>query len=329
MGRRFLAATAGPTEAEKDGRKERRRRKDKKKRRDRKRKRRASKKENENENPVFRRQTKDGTTSLAILPPGEDATIDAETRMTTLGNVLGRVRVGTSYLYGFREDKRNIVKAMYPLSYNFYSSYGPSYDSTFSNLTLEESHLVQTGDKFKATQTKQYADIIRSVCLDDYTNTFVDHMIDILEGKEGPAAPAATTDDAEAAADSERIDFAALKSLSDDGIDMSFLDNLQTEYELLDPDKRKDDASVEERLDLTAELLQNLKNTQNARLSACPNTNLNLVPAPSDTEMKLASRVLENLSSIINNTTPAHLVNIPAIRKAMGINVGGGVQPVE
>ena len=25
-------------------------------------------------------------------------------------NFVGRVKVGTSYLYGFREDKRNIVK---------------------------------------------------------------------------------------------------------------------------------------------------------------------------------------------------------------------------
>ena len=51
---------------------------------------------------------------------------------------------------------------MYPINYNFFSSYGPSYDSTFSNLTLEESQLVQTGDKFRANQTKQYADLIRS-----------------------------------------------------------------------------------------------------------------------------------------------------------------------
>ena len=88
-------------------------------------------------------------------------------------------------------------------------------------------------------------------------------MIDILEGKEvPPAANSAAGGPAVAASDPERIDFAALKSLSEDGIDMSFLDNLQTEYELLAPDKRKDDASVEERLDITAELLQNLKNTQ-------------------------------------------------------------------
>ena len=51
---------------------------------------------------------------------------------------------------------------MYPINYNFFSSYGPSYDSTFSNLTLEETQLVQTGVRFNK-QTEEYADIIRSV----------------------------------------------------------------------------------------------------------------------------------------------------------------------
>ena len=52
------------------------------------------------------------------------------------------------------------LKAMYPINYNFFSSYGPSYDSTFSNLTLEETQLVQTGVRY-SKQTEEYADIIR------------------------------------------------------------------------------------------------------------------------------------------------------------------------
>ena len=46
------------------------------------------------------------------------------------------------YLQGFREDRRNVSKAVYPLYYGAYSSHGPTYDSTFANLTKEETELI-------------------------------------------------------------------------------------------------------------------------------------------------------------------------------------------
>ena len=38
-----------------------------------------------------------------------------------------------------------------------------------------------------------------------------------------------------------KVDFDSLKSLSDDGIDMSFLDSLKKEYEDTDPEKQLQD----------------------------------------------------------------------------------------
>jgi len=84
----------------------------------------------------------------------------------------------------------------------------------------------------------------RSVCLGDYTNTFVDHIIDIFEVKDDVMEVTEVTDDNSAskteptAASSDdiptppptattEIDFEALKTLSEEGIDMSFLDALQ------------------------------------------------------------------------------------------------------
>ena len=100
--------------------------------------------------------------------------------------------------------------------------------------------------------------MFRSVCLGDYTNTFVDHIIDIFEVKEDlveedtevvvmedvkpcssdvtvvpmTSESSSSSEDVAVASMSENstagdIDFDALKSLSDEGIDMSFLGSLQ------------------------------------------------------------------------------------------------------
>lgn len=89
--------------------------------------------------------------------------------------------------------------------------------------------------------------MLRNVCLGDYTNTFVDHIIDIFEVKEDmevtevnddlssktevvpttAVAAAAEAEEMSTAAVATDIDFDALKTLADDGIDMSFLPSLQ------------------------------------------------------------------------------------------------------
>ena len=51
---------------------------------------------------------------------------------------------GSGSIQGFREDRRNLTKSMHPLYYGAYSTHGPSYDSTFANLTKEETELVHS-----------------------------------------------------------------------------------------------------------------------------------------------------------------------------------------
>ena len=122
----------------------------------------------------FLRQRPDGTTSLNIIT-GESGVIPGteKDRPVLLGSLLGKVKQGTGsiqvhicytimtlvyasfkvtnfthnlklcyYLQGFREDRRNVSKPVYPLYYGAYSSHGPTYDSTFSNLTKEETELI-------------------------------------------------------------------------------------------------------------------------------------------------------------------------------------------
>lgn len=49
---------------------------------------------------------------------------------------IGRVRHGAASLQGYKEDRRNVAKPVHPIFYpGGYSSHGPTYDSTFANLT--------------------------------------------------------------------------------------------------------------------------------------------------------------------------------------------------
>lgn len=305
----------------------------------------ADTKENSQEE-IFQRRMKDGSTSLAILTPGEGIVPGTtRDRPISLGSLIGRVKNGTTSLQGFREDKRNIVKPMYALSYGMFASHGPAYDSTFANLTVEESKLVETCDKF--LEQGEHKDVIRNVCLGDYTNTFVDHIIDLFDSKEDSMEVTEVTEDTTKASPEDsavpaeapptEIDFDALKSLSEEGIDMSFLPSLQARLAAAATQGQADSSSsaaaaagdqpapalsVESRLEATAGLLESLKTVQQERLSLPPPANLNLINLPSDKELELAEQVAESLASIIQVAArPGQVASLPAIRRAMGVTL--------
>ena len=140
----------------------------------------------------------------------------------------------------------------------------------------------------------------RNVCREDYSHTFVDRLIDILEGRDSESSNDSTgpsptspikedmkedmeTDDnnssttqATATNDDPVIDFDSLKSLNEEGIDMSFIDSLKEEFETRESELDAN-RTIEQRLDRTAMLLSNLKASQTSRLNVCPNFNLNQV----------------------------------------------------
>ena len=94
-----------------------------------------------------------------------------------------QVKQGTGSVAGLREDRRNVAKAVYPLHYGAFSSHGPTYDSTFANLTKEETVMVHNtyGDEVGV----QYAESILNFSRNcDYAMSIVDHLLDILTGNE-------------------------------------------------------------------------------------------------------------------------------------------------
>lgn len=201
----------------------------------------------------FLRQKQDGTTSLAIVTPTPDGT--GADRAVSLGQLIGRVKNGASALAGFKEDRRNGIKAFNPIYYGAFSSYGPAYDSTFANLTKAETELVYStyGDDVGVA----YAESIKNFSKNcEYATLIVDHLLGILTGNEHKKTSKYVEEQKSLRAEENTVraafehkgssssssngevksetgsgvDFTALKSLADEGIDMSFLDSLQSMY---------------------------------------------------------------------------------------------------
>lgn len=59
----------------------------------------------------FLRQKKDNTTTLNIIIPNDGIIAGTNERPVLLGSLIGKLQHGTGQLQGFKEDRRNFVKA--------------------------------------------------------------------------------------------------------------------------------------------------------------------------------------------------------------------------
>ncbi|XP_043672374.1 bromodomain-containing protein 7 isoform X2 [Vespula pensylvanica] len=294
----------------------------------------------------FLRQKKDGTTSLQIIVPGDGVIPGTNQRPVSLGQLIGKLNHGTGALAGFREDRRNMSKPVKPLYYGAFGSYAPSYDSTFANLTKEETDLVyQTyGDETAV----QYAESILDFAKDcDYTLTMVDDLLDILTGGDHRKTKKFLEEKRRLKEEEEkikhllekpmqdinknipslekvRVDIDQLKTLSELGIDMNFLEKLEEELKF-----SEDRAALQSRLDDTSQMLGRLKQVQHDRLSAPPPAHLSNVPKASETEVALADKITDNLTEIAKKLPPSAIAPVDGLRRAMGIAPLAGGEPME
>ena len=271
----------------------------------------------------FLRTKPDGSTSLKFLTgntgivPGTD-----NDRPVSLGQLIGKVKQGTGSIQGAREDRRNLGKAIHPLYYGAYATHGPSYDSTFANLTKEETELVFS--TYCDPAGVQYAESVLNFSRNcDYAMYVVDHLLDILTGnehrktskyieemknlrKEEELMDSALEKEAEEKSD---IDFDSLKTLADDGIDMSFLDTFKNFLS----------KNGDEMLKNNAKLIDQLKNAQDERLSANLPMHFSQVAKPGEKELELATSIQNNLVEMVKQTQPNQIASETAIRTIMGI----------
>lgn len=111
-----------------------------------------------------------------------------------------------------------------------------------------------------------------------------------------------------------KIDIDDLKSLSDVGINVDFLNEMEDDIRLVE-----DWRELQLRLDSTSQLLEKLQRTQQARLSQPLPTHLNNIQQPSEEEISLAESVTENLTDMAKRVNPSEIVPIPGIHKALGV----------
>jgi len=290
----------------------------------------------------FLRQRKDGTTSLAILTPCNSGTLPGTTEVpVTLGALTGKIQQGTGQLAGFREDRRNLVKPIKPLYYGPYGSYAPSYDSTFANLTKEESDMVLTtyGHETGVPYAESILDFVRDC---DYALHIADDLLNLmthgehttvakileekrrcyqLQMQQQQLAQQQLTQQQQQLSSGlefeDNINFNSLRSLGDLGIDVSFLDTYEAQI--------KEEKSVREAsqncLDETGSLITSLERAQRERLSKTPPPHLSNIMPPSDLELQLVEKITEGITFVAKQSTPGSVVSVKGVRKAMGISV--------
>ncbi|CAD1469972.1 unnamed protein product, partial [Heterotrigona itama] len=119
----------------------------------------------------FIRQRKDGTTSLQIIVTRVGVVSEANQRPVSLVQLIGKLNHGTGALAGFRKDRRIIIIIL-----RAFESYTPRYDSTFTNLSKEETDLVYQiyGYEIAVGYTESILDFAK---YSDYMLTMVDDLL--------------------------------------------------------------------------------------------------------------------------------------------------------
>lgn len=293
----------------------------------------------------FLKQQNNGSTSLSILVPNDGINPETGERPVLLGSLIGKLSHGVGSIPGFREDRRNMVKTVKPLYYGAFGSYAPTYDSTFANLTKEESDLILRtyGDEASA----KYAESILNFTKDsDYAMTMADNLLDLMTGGDhrktkrilderkkqviledgkkpisqlkqpSSGLPLATSQANTGSSNttplnnqikSTPIQIDQLKSLSELGIDTKFIDYYQEQ------------SVFQDRLDHVGGLLGRLQSVQNQRLSAPLPQHLSQISHPSPQEIQLADKITESLTENLKRVPPSAVMSVTGVRKAMGI----------
>uniref|UniRef100_A0A8C8VRH8 Bromodomain containing 7 n=1 Tax=Pelusios castaneus TaxID=367368 RepID=A0A8C8VRH8_9SAUR len=262
----------------------------------------------------FERRKPDGTTTLGLLNPIDANAGESGYCPVKLGMTAGRLQSGVNTLQGFKEDKRNKVTPVAYLNYGPYSSYAPAYDSTFANISKDDSDLIYStyGEDSNPGCFSIHDFLAKS---QDYPFVMADALLDVLT-KGGHSRSLRELDtvritvetNAASKQDSKNDRLTALKAVANFGIHVEEFDSEEAEI-------------FQKKLDETTKLLRELQDAQNERLSTKPPPNMICLLGPSYKEMHLAERVTSNLKELTQQVTPGDIVSTYGIRKAMGISV--------
>uniref|UniRef100_A0A671LUB4 Bromodomain-containing protein 7-like n=1 Tax=Sinocyclocheilus anshuiensis TaxID=1608454 RepID=A0A671LUB4_9TELE len=234
----------------------------------------------------FERRKSDGSTTLGILNPAD-------------------LSAGVAYM-----------------NYGPFSSYAPTYDSSFAHISKEDSDLIYSfyGEDNSQPESESIADYLAKS--EEHMSRLADNVLDALTSgehsrqlketetdnltMEEPAEKVDTTDDAVVVVSEPSRGDGAL-DLNPDLLPESF-DSEEAEH-------------FQKKLDETTVLLRELQKVQKERLSAKQPPNIICLLAPTAKELQLAEKVTGNLTQLTSQVTPGDVCSVYGIRKAMGISL--------
>ncbi|XP_053621609.1 bromodomain-containing protein 7-like isoform X3 [Plodia interpunctella] len=260
---------------------------------------------------AFPRMDSEGKTTLCLVTNTVEGS--GEDKPLTIGRLVGKLTQGTGTLHTQREDRRNIAKGVKPLNYGPFSSYAPSYDSTFSTLTKDESHLIY---HTLAAETGQGNEEMLRFAPDSPWTLFYD--MEALFPDKKQQQPETTPKEEPDTSKHVKVDIEQLRTLSELGIDVEFLADIEEELSAA-----QRDYGIGAALRRAHELLLKLEKEQTDRLSAPPPWHLSLLAraGAGAAERELARAASAALRAMAARVPPRSLAPRAALRRAMGVTL--------
>uniref|UniRef100_A0A8C8A246 Bromodomain containing 7 n=1 Tax=Oryzias sinensis TaxID=183150 RepID=A0A8C8A246_9TELE len=242
----------------------------------------------------FVRRRSDGSTTLGILNPADPSVGDAGYCPVKLGMMSHRLQNGVNCLQSFREDKRNRINPVSYLNYGPFTSYAPTYDSSFANVSKDDSDLVYSlyGEESSLQGSDSLSEFLARS--NEYVYKVADNLLDAMTNGEHSR----TLKETEAADANISLQSAAAAALQKNS---------------------REALHFQQKLDETTKLLRDLQEAQKERLSAKQPPNMICLLAPTAKELELAEKVTGNLTELTGQVAPCDVSSVHAIRKAMGI----------
>ncbi|KAM4602737.1 bromodomain-containing protein 7 [Polymixia lowei] len=273
----------------------------------------------------FARRKSDGSTTLAILNPADPSVGDVGYCPVKLGMMSNRLQSGVNTLQGFREDKRNRITPVSYMNYGPFTSYAPTYDSSFANISKEDSDLIYSlygeesslqGSESSVSEflanSEEYTYKLADNLLDAVTNGEHSKTLQDTDPVDEPAKTPKDKDNMEVgepeAAKGSRLD--CLSSVIGLGFGLQAAEQLSGEA-----------VHFQQKLDETTKLLRELQEAQKQRLSAKQPPNMICLLAPTPKELQLAEKVTGNLAELTSQVAPCDVSSVYGIRRAMGISL--------
>uniref|UniRef100_W5LHU2 Bromodomain containing 7 n=1 Tax=Astyanax mexicanus TaxID=7994 RepID=W5LHU2_ASTMX len=259
----------------------------------------------------FERRKSDGTTTLGILNPADLNVGDPGYCPVKLGMMGGRLQTGVNTLQGFKEDKRNRVTPVTYMNYGPFSSYAPTYDSSFANISKEESDLIYSfyGEESSLQGSEStIADFLAKS--EEHMNRLADNILDALTNGEH----------SKQLKENEAVSMIkALNHLSVVGSESSSGNSMTALSSVMSLGLEAE--QFQKKLDETTLLLRDLQEAQRERLSAKQPPNIICLLTPTAKEIQLAEKVTGNLAQLTSQVNPSDVSSVYGIRKAMGISL--------